>query len=131
MSDISQIGYVERTVAILHPATKEPIGVSVTLMSPDDKRMTRVKDKITNERLSLESKGKAFKADQVKANRNLILFTAMTGWEWEGEANWDGEKPDLTPKNVNDVFDRAPWFMKQVDDAFSELESFFTEANPN
>lgn len=125
MTDISQISYVEKTIEIVHPATKEPLGINVTLMSPEDKRLERIKTKIMDERLALEAKGKNFKAEQINKNRDMILFRAMTGWEWEGETTFEGEKPEFTQANVLSVFNKLSWFRSQVDEAFSELEGFF------
>ena len=123
--DISNITYKEKRVEILHPGTKEPLGISVTLMAPDDKRLEKTKDAITDQVLGLQAKGKSLKSDQVKHNRNMVLFRAMLGWYWSGDANFLGEKPEFNQKNVLTVFDELPWFMKQVDEEFSELEGFF------
>lgn len=125
MTDIADIQYVEKTVSIVHPATKEPIGVKLNLMSPDDPRMERVKTKIMDERLALEAKGKNFKAEQLKKNRDMVLFRAITSWTWEGDTTFEGEKPELSQVNVLKVFNTLPWFRSQVDEEFSELESFF------
>lgn len=125
MTDISEINYVEKTVEIVHPATKELLGISVSLMSPDDPRLERIKTKILDERLALEAKGKNFKADQINKNRDMILFRAMTAWDWSGDTTFEGEKPELNQVNALKVFAKLPWFRTQIDEAFSELEGFF------
>jgi len=125
MTDIASIIYTEKRVEILHPATKEPLGVTVTLMAPDDKRLDRTKDAITNQVLALQAKNKSLNAEQIKHNRNMVLFRAMTGWEWSGEMTFHDEKPDFNQKNVFAVLNELPWFLKQVDEEFSELEGFF------
>jgi len=122
MNDLSEIIYVATTV---------PLGVSVTLMSPDDKRLERIKTRIMDERLALEAKGKNFKADQINKNRDMILFRAMTGWEWFGDTSFEGEKPELNQLNVLKVFSKLPWFRSQIDESFSELESFFNVTKSN
>jgi len=131
MLDISEIGYIEKTIEICHPATKEPLGISVMVMSPDDPRLETIKTKIMDERLALEAKGKNFKAEQINKNRDMILFRAMTGWKWSGDANFKGEKPDFLQVNVLKVFNEPPWFRKQIDEAFSELEGFFIDTKSN
>lgn len=125
MTDISEINYVEKTIEILHPATKEPIGINVKVMSPDDPRLDRIKTNIMDQRLALEAKGKNFKAEQINKNRDMILFRAITEWEWTGTTNFEGEKPELNQVNVLAVFNKLPWFRKQIDEGFSELEGFF------
>lgn len=131
MVDISQISYVEKTVEIKHPATKEALGITVTLMSPDDPRLEVTKSKIMDERLALEAKGKNFKAEQINKNRDMILFRAMTKWEWSGDMNFEGEKPEFVQVNVLKVFNKLPWFRQQIDEAFSELEGFFSDTKLN
>lgn len=131
MTDLASIEYVEKTIQIVHPATKEELGVAVTIMSPDDKRMEAIKTKILDQQLKLQAGNKNLKADQIKHNRDMILFRAITGWEWSKDATFDGEKPELTQRNVLAVFEKLPWFRNQVDEGFSELESFFSEAEAN
>lgn len=131
MSDISEISYVEKTIEIVHPATKEPLGISVTVMSPDDPRLETIKTKIMDERLSLEAKGKNFKAEQINKNRDMVLFRAMTGWKWSGDTTFKGDKPEFVQVNVLTVFNELPWFRKQIDEAFSELEGFFNDTKSN
>lgn len=131
MTDISTIGTFEKTIQIVHPATKEPLDISVSLMSPDDKRLEPYKNALTNKRLAEQSKSKTPKAEELAKDRDMFLFRAMTGWSWENSANFEGEKPDFIQVKVLKVFDTLPWFRRQVDEAFSELESFFeiTESN--
>ena len=131
MTDISEIAYIEKTVEIIHPATKEPLGISISLMSPDDPRLETIKSKIMDERLALEAKGKNFKAEQINKNRDMVLFRSMTGWKWDGDTSFEGEKPDFIQVNVLKVFNKLPWFRKQVDEAFSELEGFFSDTKSN
>jgi hypothetical protein len=59
----------------------------------------------------------------------MILFRAMVGWEWANGAEWNGEKLDFNQKNVVMLLNDLPWFLKQVDEAFSELEGFFDSGN--
>ena len=126
--DIADIKYVEKEVEILHPATKEPLGVFIKLMSPDDDRMLRLKKQMGDKRAQIEAKGKYFKTEELIKNRHMVLFTAMTGWRWEGDTTFNGEKPELNQKNAFQIFEERPWFANQIDEHFSELESFFTDA---
>ena len=130
---------VERTIEITHPATGVPLGVRVTLMSIDDDRLKRVKRQITDESLKLQSKGKAFKAEELERNSRTLLFTATTGWEWynptgnEGDHGYDadalpefdGGQPDYNQRNFLAVVERLPWFGEQVREAIDETKAFF------
>jgi len=126
MTDISAIKSAERMVEIVHPATKEPLEIRVTLMSLDDERMKKIKRSITDRRLHLEARGKHFKADEIEDNRNALAFSAMTGWEWYGkDVSFKGKKPDFNRASVYAVFDELNWFRDQIETEISETKDFF------
>jgi len=126
MSDISEIKVIERTIEIVHPATKAPLGIDVVLMSPRDPRLDKLRKQISQQQISAQSKGRVEKVDELKARRHKILFAAIISWTWKGDANWKGEKPDLTPRIFGEIAEEAEWFIDQIDEAFGDLESFFT-----
>lgn len=137
--DLSQIKPSERTIEIEHPASGQPIGVRVTLLSIDDDRMKRIKRNITDESLKLQAKGKAFKAEELERNTNTLMFTGTTGWEWynptgaEGDDGYDadampsfeGEVPTYNQKNFLAVTGALPWFGTQIQEAIGETKAFF------
>lgn len=125
MTDLSEIKVIERDIEILHPATKEELGVTVTLMSPLDQRLDKLRNQLAQKQLSVESKGKVLKVDEIRENRKRVLFAAITKWNWRGDVNWQGEKPELNPKMFNEIADELPWFIDQLDEAFGETERFF------
>jgi len=136
MADIGNIVSNDRVIDILHPGTKEPLGIKVSIMHIDDDRMKKIKRKITDERLRLEQRGKNFKAEDLESNRSTLLFSAMTGWEWGKDADGDqntfhGEIPDFDRRTVIAVLDEKPWFADQINEAISETEAFFSNSKPN
>ena len=58
----------EILINIKHPATGEPIGVTVSIMSIDDERMKPIKRQIQDRKLKLEQRGKNFKAEEIEEN---------------------------------------------------------------
>lgn len=131
MADISAIKSTERTIDILHPATGEPIGVRVTLVSIDDDRLTKIRRAITDQRMRLEQKGKPFKAEEIEENANNLLFAAIVDWEWyslteSGErTTFHDEIPDFNRRNFNAIIGELPWFKKQINEAVGEESAFF------
>lgn len=137
--DISGIKPGERTVEINHPATGLPIGIRISLMSLEDDRMKRLKRQITDESLKLQAKGKAFKADELERNSNMLLFQATTGWEWynptgkEKEDGYDadampdyqGSVPPYNQKNFLAVINDASFIADQLREAIEDTKSFF------
>ena len=125
MVDLSTIKPNDRTIEITNPGTGENLGVRVTVMSYDDDRLKRIRRQLTDKRFADDQKRKPLKSEQVEENGNMLLFSAMTGWEWYDDATFSGDVPDFNRKNVFAVFDALPWFRAQVDTAVADEEAFF------
>lgn len=124
--DLKDIKPTGRDIEILHPATEEKVGVTVSVLSIADPAMEKIKRKIQDERIRLESKGKSFKSDEIESNRSILTFGAMTGWKWTKGMKFGGEVPEFNRKNVLAVFKEIPWFRTQVEEAISDESAFFT-----
>lgn len=123
--DISDIKAGERTIEIVHPKTKEELGIKVHLVSLDDDRVAKTRRKILNRKLQLQSKGKNVKAEEIEENNSEFVFSAMTGWEWNGDATFRGSKPEFTKDKVFEVFKSLPWFEEQIDAALGDETAFY------
>lgn len=125
MPDISTIKTNARTIEILHPGDGSPLGVRVNLVSIDDEALTKIKRKITDDRLHMEARGKSFKAEQVEDNKHNILFAAINNWEWYDGTTFHGDVPEFNRKNVLAVFIELPWFADQINEAVGDTKAFF------
>lgn len=123
--DICEIKPVQREIDIVHPASGEPLGIKVTVLSLNDPKMSYLKRRIVNQRLELERRGKTFKADDIEENNVALLIAAMVDWKWEGDIDFQGEKPEFNEKNIKEVFKSLPWFKNQISEAVGDEESFF------
>ncbi len=130
--DLSTLVPSERTIEILSPGTKQPIGVRVFLLSINDDKLKKLKRSFQDERYRMEAKGKNFKAENFENNANELSFAAMTGWEFysptdnkDDQAKFNGSVPEFTKKNVFDVFDKLPWFRDQIGQEMGDDEAFF------
>lgn len=123
--DLSNIKPVERMIDILHPSTGEKIGVTVTVLSINDERMAAVKRRIQNKKIELDRRGKTFKVDDLEENEMELLTTAITGWNWEGDVDFHGEKPAFNEKNVKAVLKELTWFKQQIMEAVGDEKAFF------
>ena len=146
MFDISAIQPSNRTVEIVHPADPAmTIGIRVSIVSINDERVKKVRRKIQDEKLRLESRGKAFKADDVESNTNELLFNAMTGWEWYNptgkpgdkgfdearQASWKGNpSPEFNRATVMSILNdpTAYWIADQISEAISDEKAFFSNS---
>lgn len=123
--DLANLKPVERVIDILHPSTGEKIGVSVTVLSINDEKMAAAKRRIQNKKLELDRRGKTFKVDDLEENEMELLTTAITGWNWEGDVDFHGEKPAFNEKNVKAVLKELTWFKQQIMEAVGDEKAFF------
>lgn len=125
MTDIATIIPTTRTIDILHPATKEPIGLRIDLRPESHPAVREAVRKITNDRLNLRGK---LSAERMEANRLEVLIASIDGWSWEGDTTFEGEKLAFAEPNVRKVLKKLPWIRDQVDIALAETEEFFRTA---
>lgn len=123
--DLNSIKPAERIIEILHPATEEELGVSVSVISVLDNKTAALRRKIQNKRIELERRGKSFTASDIEENEMDLLLNCITGWEWKGNATFNNEKPEFNEKNVKSVLKELPWFKQQIMEAIGDEKSFF------
>lgn len=141
--DITAIKPSDRTIEIMRPGANVPLGIELTLISVDDERLAKVKRAITDKKLQLQRKGKDFTADDLKANKEMILLATIIDWRWynptgvEGDEGYDEEKhpsiegdenPEHNPRNVRKCI-ALDWFADQVWTEIAETDEFFKNSN--
>lgn len=98
--DLSTLVPVERTVDVLHPKTNQPTGLRLTLAHGTDPRVMEATRKIYDE---ARAKG------GVDPDRGRKLTMAhVVGWDWTGEATFNGERPVFTPEKLGEVCNVPP-----------------------
>lgn len=141
--DLATIKPSERVIEILHPATELPVGIRVSLLSIEDDRMKAIRRQITDNSLKMQAKNKAFKAEELERNQNMLMFTGTTGWEWynpSGDKDDKGHDPDAMPdfngevpaynqKNFLAVAGDLYWFADQVQEGIGDTKAFFGNSN--
>ena len=124
--DISTLKPNDRIIEIKHPADEnQNVGIRVTIISLTDDKMKSIRRRFINKRLELEKKGKSFKADDIEDNEIELLVASITGWEWYGEVDFNGEKPAFNENNVKKVLTELEWFKNQVAEAVGDEKAFF------
>lgn len=145
MADLADIKPTARSVELLHPVHKTPVGLRVFMVPFDDERLARIKRNITNKRLELDARGKRWKAEDIEDNKNHLTFTALLDWEWYDpkpeEERGEGYKPDIltfhgsVPEfnfaNFVKVCDELAWVRDQIDEELGDTEAFFDQSKRN
>lgn len=122
--DIASIQPGERAVEITHPASGEPLGIKVSVISINDERMTKITRTLTNRGLELRKKNKTPSAEDVENNQIALLQGAVVDWNW-GDNKFHGSVPEFTPENVRKVLTELKWFRAQLDEALGDERGFF------
>lgn len=137
--ELTDLKPTDRAIEIISPVTGQPLGIRVRVMSIEDDRLKRVKRQITDESLKLQARNKAFKAEELERNANMLMFAATLGWEWynptgkEGDKGYDpkqmpafnGEQPEYNQKNFIAIATDLTWFSEQVQEAIGDIKGFF------
>lgn len=121
--DLSAITANKNVIQIRHPATAEPIGLTITLRPQDSAEVKSVTRKQLNENLRL--RGKMPSAEKIEQNRLDLLAAAVESWEWSDGVTWGGAALECSQQNVRRVLSEAPWLKSQIDDALGDEAAFF------
>lgn len=124
--DISTLTVTGKTYEVKHPKTGENIGIRLMMVSLEDESMRKVRRAISDRASKLQMRGKFLTAAEQERNWMDLLFTALRGWEWYGDVDFDKEKPAFTRENFDKICDRLPWFREQIDAEISEASNFIS-----
>ena len=133
-------------IPILHPISKEPIGIFINLLGKHSTTFRELVRERINKRIKQESlaskRGKILDprtAEEVEAEALEMLVACTVGWEteiYEGEGKerivketkptifFAGEHLQFNPQNALLVYSKMLWLREQVDDAIGDLENF-------
>lgn len=122
--DLSTFKPGERVIAIHHPNTGEPMGLSITVVSADDPYVRAVDRKYAQELMVAAKSGRAMSASQVEARGIEKLAAAVKGWEWSGDLKWKGKKPAFDKATVTEVLTELDWLRRIVDQEVHDMGAF-------
>jgi hypothetical protein len=123
LKDIGEINPLEREIEVTNPENGE-VMLYVTIMSPDDKRMTFAKRRIQDRQLTLHRRGKTFKPEEIEENEINLLSAAITGWRWGDGYGFEGGQPDYSPAVAQRLLKKS-FIRNQIDEQVADTESFF------
>jgi hypothetical protein len=131
-------------IVILHPITKDPIGIFVTVLGKHSEAFRELVKERSNKRIredSLNARrgkfGKIKTAEEYEAEAIEMLCACTLGWgkctvdkdgniaEKTGDTMlFDGEQLPWNVGNGQKVYRRMIWLRQQVDDGIGDLENF-------
>lgn len=119
MTDLLSIVTYERAhpVALVHPKTKKPIGVTFKVTHIDSAAPSRVAaDAEATEAITGKRSGKT----QLR-----MIAACIQSWEWGDYTFGDDKKaPELTLDKAVEVLDKAPWIINQISAEVYNLSNF-------
>lgn len=116
-------------VPIVHPGTREPIGLVLKCVSLDDDRVKAVERVMKNK--ALRGGRNSITAERMDENTKALLAATVLDWVWpESLTLGELQRPDATQANIRKLMDVA-WVAKQLDDALGDDSAFFTKQATN
>lgn len=125
MTDLSTIVAAERAIEIKHPATDEPLGLTINILPESHPRVQEATRKKINERLLSREK---VNAERMEADALDQLVSHVSGWKWGGDLNFHGKKPDFSEQALRQVLKELPWVRRQIDVELGNDAEFFRNA---
>lgn len=132
--DLSKSGTTTRDIEVIHPATGQPIGLTVTMVSTYSPQFREGKKRVAEMRR--EKAKKAFEAgflyqpspEDDRAENIALIASCLTGWKWSKELNWKGEEsPAFTPEKVVEVLSGVDWLPDKLDTELGKERLFFQD----
>lgn len=112
------------TVDLKHPATGNPLGVTIELRSTESDEAKAVERQLRNR--ALKSGRNAVSAERIDENTIALLSAVIVSWTFSGDANLGGDKkPACTDANKRKLL-AVPAIAKQIDQALGDEAAFFT-----
>lgn len=106
-----------------HPATGEPLGVTVELRSLESDEVKAVERQLKNK--ALKGGRNTVTAEKIDDNTVALLSAAIVSWTFSGEANLGGDKkPACNDANKRKLLS-VPALAKQIDEALGDEAAFF------
>lgn len=122
------------TIPILHPISKEPIGINITVLGKHSATFRELVRERINKRMKQESmasrRGKQLEprtAEEVERDALEMLVACTLGWnsgEGKNYITFKGNKLEFNPVNALTVYSGLIWLREQVDEAIGDLENF-------
>lgn len=128
----SQLGH---ELELLHPATREGIGVFITILGKDSAEFTRVQTNHNRLRLQKMQKGvKALTTKELEKETMELVVVCTKAWRQvvkvgdeikeKTTLTVDGEELECTPANAEKFYTRFPDFREQVDAGIVDRANF-------
>jgi hypothetical protein len=122
---------------LVHPQTKAPLGVFVSVVGPESNAFkSRLRKQINQERrkaFAAERKGKGSEPSTIEedeAETVSLIAELVKGWRTDKDGKsepviyWKGEKLAFSAENVNRWLTHFPWVREQINEASGDLGNF-------
>lgn len=130
MVSIKTIISHNKQLALLHPGTDEPIGLTVELLAPDNPLIKgKIRYLIDMRKHKAQRNQIATAADDERVSLE-ICKTAVVGWSWDVDkdgkyiGDWEGQQPDFNHQTLSELLE-LDWLRLQIDRDLNHEQGFF------
>lgn len=113
-------------IEIVHPGTRQPLGLVLTCVSLEDERVKEIERTLKNK--ALRGGRNSVTAEKLDENTLLVLATTIKSWNWpESLTLGDLSNPECNSANKKKLVS-IPWIASQIDVALGDESAFFTKS---
>lgn len=110
-------------LAIEHPTTGKPVGISVKVRSAGSEVAMEVVRRQTDEILASQQKRKLIGAEMVEENEIDQAVSYVASWDW-GNNTYEGKTPDSDPATIKAILIKEGWLYSQIAGAARNIANF-------
>ena len=113
-------------IDILHPVTKEPLGITITVLGADSAAFKKLATDQNRRRLAKMEKQGGFKPSAVtqdERDEDAIELLAACTKAWNGVV-LDAVTLECNRDNAMGLYERLPWLREQIDVAIGDRANF-------
>lgn len=123
--DIAKLVNYESTFEyeVTDPKTGEGTGLFLDLRSASSEAVKAVSRKHIDFISAQQRANKNVKVEVLERQVIEKLVASVADWRWEGDAEFNGEKPEFTAANVQKVLE-VDWIFDQVNKQVGDIENF-------
>jgi hypothetical protein len=125
--DIGKIVVYEHIfeLVVTLPNSDIPTGLVMGIRSASSEQCKAIMRKHTNDQAQgNRAKQKRITAEQLENNELESVAASIAWWRWDGDATYNGEKPEFSMKIAVEILGEVNWLYAQVKEAGINLENF-------
>lgn len=124
--DISTLKPSNSFVPLVHPGTKEELGLVFEMRSRHADEVQEVVTKYTEKLTNRNGKRREPTPEESKQHNRQLILASIVGWEWtDPELTFEGEQPKYSRETLSKWLKDYPWMLEFFAAEFIDDGNFY------